>query len=170
MEANFPGEGLRLENRAQARMVWDEHGGTFVLRVEGLEVPEAAPPQGEPGIRLEFSLPEPESLAREVETFGGRHSLRPAPESAGPELAETPILVACHIPGRNLFIFCEESRLTVRLIAAQTMELLVTGVFKARQVRCTEPDLVIHLTTASMARLLGGLLGLTAQDQHELPG
>ena len=38
VQANFPAAKLRLVNRAPARLVWDEHGGTFVLRVEGLEV------------------------------------------------------------------------------------------------------------------------------------
>ena len=38
--ANFPAEKLRLANQAPARLVWDEHGGTFVLRIEGLEVLE----------------------------------------------------------------------------------------------------------------------------------
>ena len=64
VQANFPAEKLRLANQDPARLVWDEHGGTFVLRVEGLEVVAAPELQGEAGIRLEVDLPEPAALAR----------------------------------------------------------------------------------------------------------
>ena len=76
-QANFPTEKLRLANRAPARLVWDEHGGTFVLRVEGLEVLEAPELQGEAGIRLEVDLPAPAALAGQIESFAGQHALRP---------------------------------------------------------------------------------------------
>ena len=158
VEANFPGEGLRLENRDPARLVWDEHGGTFVLRIEGLEVREAPELQGEAGLRLEADLPEPAALARLIEDFAGRHALRLGPGPGGPGLSEKPILAACHIPGKNLFIFCEEPRLTVQRRESQSLELVVTGVFKARRVPCQETDVVIHLETAAMGRLLAGLL------------
>lgn len=163
VQGNFPAEKLHLENQGPARLIWDEHGGTFVLRVEGLEVLE--PADGETGIFLEVALPEPGSLAQQIESFAGRHNLRLGLKPAVADLAETPILAACHIPGKNLFIFCEEPRLTFRLLDATTMELQVTGVFKSRRVPCQETDVVIHLDLAAICRLLGGLLAWSGERQ-----
>ncbi len=160
LEANFPAEKLRLVNRAAARLLWDEHGGTFVLRVNDLEMQEAPELQGEPGLRLEAALPEAAALARHIEKFAGDHGLRLAP-AAGPDLLEKPMLAACHLPGKGLFIFCEEAHLTLRRSGESTLEILVTGNFKARRVSCRETDLVIHLDMAAMARLLGGMLAWT---------
>ncbi|MCX5892797.1 MAG: hypothetical protein NTW80_07475, partial [Deltaproteobacteria bacterium] len=94
VEANFPAEKLGLVNREQTKLVWDEHGGTFVLRVEGLEVVEI-PAEGEAVIRLEVDLPEPADLAHRLEDFAGRHSLRLAQGMAAEELTEEAVLVAC---------------------------------------------------------------------------
>ena len=160
-QANFPTEKLRLANQAPARLVWDEHGGTFVLRVEGLEVLEAQELQGEAGIRLEVALPAPAALAGQLESFAGQHSLHLGPGPLRVEFSETPFLAAGHIPGKNVFIYCEEPRLTVRRREAQVMELWVTGAFKSRRVPCQEADVVIHLEVAAMARLLAGLLAWT---------
>ncbi len=154
---DFPVAKLRLANRGPARLVWDEHGGTFVLRLDGLEVLEAPELEGEDRLRLEAALPEPGELAREIEGFAGFHGLRLEPAGA-PELTEKPRLAACHIPEKNLFIFCEEPRLTARRGAGQVLEILVTGAFKARRVPCQETDAVIHLDKAAMGRLLAGLL------------
>ncbi len=156
--ANFPVEKLRLENRGPARMLWDEHGGTFVLRVEGLEARGDAELQGEAGILLEVVLPESEALARQVAGFAGEHSLRLGPGPQEGELSERPILAASHVPRKNLFIFCEEPRLTARRREGQVLELSITGAFKARRVPCQEIDLVIHLDMAAMSRLLADLL------------
>ena len=158
VQANFPGEKLGLVNREQAKLVWDEHGGTFVLRVEGLEVVEVPEAAGEAGVRLEFDLPEPASLAGRLEDFAGRHSLRLGQETDVEVISETPILVAGHIPGKSLFIYCEAPGLTLRRSGRQSMELRVDGVFKARRVPCQETDLVIHLEMAAMCRLLAGML------------
>ena len=163
VQGNFPAEKLHLENQDQARLVWDEHGGTFVLRVEGLEVLESSELQGEAGVLLEADLPEAGSLAQQIESFAGRHSLRLGLKPAVAELAETPILAACHIPRKNLFIFCEEPRLTFRLLDAKTMELQVTGAFKSRRVPCQETDVVIHLDLAAICRLLSGMLAWTRE-------
>lgn len=159
VQANFPGEKLGLVNQEQTELHWDEHGGTFVLRVEGLEVVEAPRPEGEVMVRLEIDLPEPASLAHRIESFAGRHSLRLGEEMAAEVISETPILVACHIPGKHLFVYCEAPRLTLRLSGRQSMELRLDGVFKARRVPCQETDLVIHLEMAAMCRLLAGMLG-----------
>jgi hypothetical protein len=165
-QANFPAEKLRLANLVPARLVWDEHGGTFVLRVEGLEVLEAPELQGEAGIWLEADLPEPESLAHQIEGFAGRHNLRLGAEPGGEELTETPILVACHVPGKNQFIYCEDPRLALRPEGRQTMTLRISGMFKARRVPCQETDLVIHLETAAICRLLAGMLGWARKGQQ----
>ncbi len=72
---------------------------------------------------------------------------------------EEAILAACHLPGQNLFIFAEEPRLAVKK-RGESVELAVTGSFKARRVPCKETDLVIHLTRAAMARLVALVLSL----------
>ncbi len=160
--ANFPAAGLRLVNRAPARLLWTEHGGTFVLRLEGLEVEEAPELQGQGDIRVEAELPEPADLAEMLEGFAGEHSLRLGPSSQA-DLAEKPMLAACHIPGKNLFIFCEEPCLEIRRLNGRRMALTVTGAFKARRVPCQETDVVIHLDLAAIRRLLAGLLAWTRQ-------
>lgn len=158
VEANFPPEKVVLVNHEQARLLWDEHGGTFVLRVEGLEVVEAQEPEGEAMIRVEVTLPEPADLAQRIESFAGRHSLHLVECLAGEEFSETPILVACHIPGKNLFIYSEGPQLTLRRCDPQTMEFRVSGAFKSRGVPFKETDLVIHLDLAGMCRVLAGML------------
>ncbi len=159
VQANFPGEKLGLVNQDHAKLLWDEHGGTFVLRVEGLEVVEAPEAPGEAGIRLEVELPQPASLAHLIENFAGRHSLRLGQETTAEVISETPILAAGHIPGKHLFVYCEAPRLTLRLSGRQSMELSIDGAFKARRVPCQATDLVIHLEMAAMCRLLAGMLG-----------
>ena len=162
VKANFPAEDLRLKSAA-ARLVWDEHGGTFVLRVEGLEVLQPAEPQGETGICLEVALPEPETLSRSLAGFAGEHGLRLEAGAAGTELSETPLLAACHIPGKQLFIFCEEPQLSLRLNEEKNLEMRVTGAFKGRRVLSQEADIIIHLSMASMTRLLAGLLAMSRE-------
>jgi hypothetical protein len=162
VKANFPTEDLRLASAA-ARLVWDEHGGTFVLRVEGLEVLEPAEPRGESGIRLEVALPEPGTLFRSLSGFAGEHGLLLATPAAGAELSEIPILAACHVPGKNLFIFCEDPHLSLRLKDSQNLEMRVTGAFKSRRVPSQEADIIIHLSLASMTRLLAGLLAMSRE-------
>ena len=166
VRANFPAERLCLVNHDQARLRWDEHGGTFVLRTEDLEVLEAPELAGEAAIRLEAALPEPETLAQRIEEFAGRHSLRLGPAPAGAELTEAPLLAACHLPGKSLFIFCESAQLTARLQDSHLLELVVRGAFRARWVPCQETDLVIHLDQAAMCRLLAGMLGWARKGQE----
>jgi len=156
--ADFPAAKLRLQNREPARLIWDEHGGACVLRVEGLEVLEAPELRGEAGIWLEALLPPPVSLADLIEGFAPRHELRLEAAPAVAELLETPILAACHRPDQNLFIFCEASRLTARRRGPQRLELRVSGDFQTRRLLSRETDLVIHLTMASSSRLLASLL------------
>jgi hypothetical protein len=158
VQVNFPAEKLCLVNPDQARLVWDEHGGTFVLRVEGLEVLESPELGGEAEVRLEVALPEAEALTQRIEEFAGRHSLRLGSATSRAEFTEAPLLAACHLPGKNLFIFCEDPRLAVRLKRAHCLELMVKGAFRSRRVPCQETDLVIHLDPAAMSRLLAGLL------------
>ncbi|MGA8573059.1 MAG: hypothetical protein ACLP7A_06825 [Desulfobaccales bacterium] len=156
--ADFPAAQLRLQNREPARLIWDEHGGSCVLRVEGLEVLEAPELQGEASIWLEALLPPPASLADLIEGFAARHELRLEPTPAMAELLETPILAACHLPGQNLFIFCEAPRLSAQRRGPERLELRVSGAFQTRRLSSRETDLIIHLTMASSSRLLSSLL------------
>jgi len=166
--AIFAPQGIKMENAAPGEMQWDEHGGTFVLRVGGLEVTPIAEPAAvaEPaptsGIWLEVALPLPESLLSAIREFAGAHRLPLTLLSPPPaELTETPILAAAHVPGQNLFIYCEEPQLHLRALGPHTLELTVTGAFKARRVPSREPDVVVHLAPAAMARLLSHVLALT---------
>jgi hypothetical protein len=139
-------------------MVWDEHGGTFILRVEELEAAEVAAGEPETGIILEIPLSAREELIRSLEEFAAQQQLPLAP-STGPELEEDVVLAACHLPGQSLFVFAEEPRLTVKR-RGEAVELALTGPFKARRVPCRDTDLVIHLTRAAMARLVALVLRL----------
>ena len=150
--------GIRLERHAPGFMVWDEHGGTFVLRVDNLEVAEVIAPELESGLSLSISLIPPEPLIRSLEEFAAQQQLPLAPPS-GPELLEEAVLAACHLPEQNLFIFCEEPRLVVKR-RGEAVELAVEGHFKTRRVPCQETDLVIHLTRTAMARLVALVLNL----------
>jgi hypothetical protein len=150
--------GIRLERHTPGFMVWDEHGGTFVLRVEELAVTEVHAGELEPGIIIEIPLSAPEGLIRSLEEFAVQQQLLLAPTSE-PELLAEAVLAACHLPERNLFVFAEEPRLAVKR-RGEAVELAVTGSFKARRVPCKETDLVIHLTKAAMARLVALVLSL----------
>jgi hypothetical protein len=157
IQAIFAVQGVRLDRRTPASMVWDEHGGTFVLRVEELAATEAAG-ESESTISLEIPLSLPEGLIRSLEEFAAQQQLSLAPPS-GPELEEDVVLAACHLPVQKLFVFAEEPRLLVKR-CGEAVEITLTGAFKARRVPCQETDLVIHLTRASMARLVALVLGL----------
>jgi hypothetical protein len=151
--------GIRLDRSAPGFMVWDEHGGMFVLRVEELAATEVAAGESETGIILEIPLSSPEGLIRGLEEFAAQQQLPLALPSPGPELLEEAVLAACHLPGQSLFIFAEEPRLAVKK-RGEIVELSVTGNFKARRVPCQETDLVIHLTRVAMARLVALVLTL----------
>ena len=155
-QAIFAVQGIRLERRVPGSMVWDEHGGTYVLRVDELAVTEVAAGESETGILLEIPLSLREALIRSLEEFAAQQQLPLAPP-AGPEMLEEAILAACHLPGKNLFVFAEEPRLVAKR-RGEAVELAIAGSFKARQVPCREADLVIHLTRAAMARLVAFVL------------
>jgi hypothetical protein len=150
--------GIRLERPTLGFMVWDEHGGTYILRVDELATTEAAAGESETGILLEIPLPLGEGVVRSLEEFAAQQQLPLAPPS-GPELLEEAVLAACHLPGQNLFIFAEEPRLTVKR-RGEVVELAVAGNFRSRRLPCQATDLVIHLTKAAMARLAALVLSL----------
>jgi len=156
--AVVPDPGIRLDRRTPGFMVWDEHGGTFILRVEELATTEVPAGESETGIILEIPLSFPEGLIRSLEEFAAQQQLPLAPPP-GPELLEEAVLAACHLPGRNLFVFAEEPRLAVKK-RGESAELTVTGSFKVRRVPCRETDLVLHLTRPAMARLVALVLSL----------
>ena len=149
--------GIRLARHTPGFMVWDEHGGTFVLRVEELAATEAAG-ESESAIILEIPLSLPEGLIRSLEEFAAQQQLPLAPPP-GPELEEDVVLAACHLPVQKLFVFAEEPHLLVKR-CGEAVEITLTGAFKARRVPCQATDLVIHLTRASMARLVALVLSL----------
>jgi hypothetical protein len=160
VEAIFSGEGLRLGHDGETWVRGAEHGGYYILRVAGLEVKDLEGRGGEPGIVMEISLEPAEAVAEKIKVFASHHGLTltaPAPPAGQLELA--PILAACHLPGKSLFIFCEEPQLTIRPLGAGTVELSVTGPFKSRRLPCQETDLVIHVEMAAMAQLLSWLWG-----------
>jgi hypothetical protein len=150
--------GVRLERHTPGFMVWDEHGGTFVLRVEELAVTAVDAGESETGIVLDIPLSAPEQLIRSLEEFAAQQQL-PLALAAGPDLSAEAVLAACHLPERNLFVFAEEPHLTVKQ-RGEVVELAVAGSFKARRVPCQETDLVIHLTRDAMARLISLVLSL----------
>jgi hypothetical protein len=154
--------GIRLERQTPGSMVWDEHGGTFILRVDDLTATEVPGGQSETGIILEIPLSCREELIGSLEEFAAQQELPQSPPP-GPELLEVAVLAACHLPGQNLFVFAEEPRLWVKK-RGETVEIAVTGLFKARRVPCRETDLVIHLTKAAMARLVSSVLSLARGD------
>jgi hypothetical protein len=155
-QASFADPAVKLELKAPTPIMWDEHGGTFVLKVGDLEVAELTAPPAESACRLEFSLIPGADLVSALEEFAGLHQLPLAPSSA-PDLEERALLAACHLPGRNLFVFAEEPTLTA-VRRAETVELTVLGDFKARRIPCQATDLVIHLTKSAMTKLVAFVL------------
>jgi hypothetical protein len=151
LQACFVDPGIEVEIHGPTAMVWDEHGGTFVLRLGGLHVADLPAPAGESGVRLEISLTS-EGLEQALEEFASLHQL-PLAAALTPELAEPVILAACHLPGQNLFVFAEDPTLVAQK-RGDTVELAVAGTFKARRLPCQEPDLVVHLSKAAMTRLV----------------
>ena len=136
-------------------MLWAEHGGTLILRVGDLEFSEIAEPGEESGLFLELDLSPREPLIHKIEGFAAKQSLTLTPiTSPAPELILDPILAACHIPEKKIFIFAEESRLQARPGNAGTMEMAVRGAFRTCPVPCQEGDLVIHLRPRDLAQLL----------------
>ena len=144
--------GIRLDRQTPGSMVWDEHGGTFILRVDDLTITEISAGHRRPASSWKFPCPGREELIRSLEEFAAQQELPQSPPP-GPELLEVAVLAACHLPGQNLFVFAEEPHLAVKK-RGETVEIAVTGLFKARRVPCRETDLVIHLTKAAMARLV----------------
>jgi hypothetical protein len=109
--AIFALQGIEMESAAPGEMQWDEHGGTFVLRVGGLEVTPVAEPAPASGIWLEVALPLPAPLLPAIREFAGRR----LPLTLSPRrrrIAE-PYSGAAR-PGQNLFIYCEEPQLHLR--------------------------------------------------------
>ena len=152
--------GIRLDHDTPGSMVWDEHGGTFVLRVEGLAATEVPAGQPEAGISLEIPALPPGGAHSQPGRVRRRSSNSRCPRPSGPELLEEAVLAACHLPGQNLFVFAEEPRLVGQKTRGGRGDSAVAGHFKARRVPCRETDLVIHLTRAAMARLVAAVLSL----------
>jgi hypothetical protein len=155
-QASFADPGIRLELKTPAPIMWDEHGGTFVLKVSDPEVVAMANPPADSGCRLDISLTPGADLIRALEEFAGLHQLPLAPPTA-PDLEEDALLAACHLPGQNLFVFAEEPTLTA-VRRGEAVELAILGNFKTRRVPCQTTDMVIHLTKAAMAKLVAFML------------
>ncbi len=157
VQAIFPGDQVRLEAAGEASMFWDEHGGTFVVRLEGLKACPWPGEEGAAGVRLVLDLTGRETILRELQAFAGAMNLPPAPAPAAPEVTEQPFLVAAHVPDRSLFIFAEAAQLAARGAAPGEVEIEVTGSFRSRRLICQEHDIVLHLEPAAVARLVAFL-------------
>ncbi len=171
VQAVFPQEDLQVEHEPPAWVRWDEHGGTFILRVVGLKAIEASGAASEASLTLEVAVNDAPALQEKIQEFAGHHQLPLSPPAGLPaELLEQPILAACHIPEKQLFVYCEASELTVGSSAGGNLELKVTGAFRSRRVPCQEGDLVIHLSSPAMARVLSFFLALASRGQDGGPG
>jgi hypothetical protein len=158
--AVFAPEGLQLANTGPVALLWDEHGGTFVLKVSDLLMEDDAVEAGESGLLLTLTFNDPQALLEEITAFARQFSLPLSPPSPPPaEWVETPMLAAFHVPARSLFIYCEAPSLRVRAAGPQALELAVTGEFRGRKVPCREADVVIHLSPGASARLLNYCAG-----------
>ena len=150
--------GIRLDRHTPGFMVWDEHGGTFVLRVDELAATEVPAGQSETGIILEIPVVPP----------GGTHSQpgrvrRPAATPSVPALG--PGTAGGGRSGGLSPAGAEPVRLCRRAAPGGQKTRGDRGTrgeghFKARRVPCQETDLVIHLTKAAMARLVALVLSL----------
>ena len=74
VQAMMADPGIRLDRHTPDCMVWDEHGGTYVLRVNDLTATEVAADASETGIILEIPLSGPEALIRSLEEFAASNS------------------------------------------------------------------------------------------------
>ena len=158
VQALFPREKIRLEHEGPARMLWAEHGGTLILRVEDLKFSEIAEPGEDSGLFLELDLTPPEALVHKIEGFAAKQSLTlPPMASQASECSVQPILSACHIPEQKKFIFAEESRLEARPGKAGVVEITVRGEFRTCPIPCQDGDMVIHLKPRDLAQLLSHL-------------
>ena len=86
-QASFADSRLGLELQAPASIRWDEHGGTFVLKVDGLTVTELTAPPVSSGCRLEFSLTPVATLISALQEFAGLHQL-PLAAAPAPTLTD----------------------------------------------------------------------------------
>jgi len=167
VHAVFPRENLQVVHEPGARVRWDEHGGTFILRVTGLKVSEASPDVSAEGLLLEVALMEAPTLQEKIQEFAARHRLPLQPLLSPPaEFREQPLLAACHIPEKQLFIYCEGAELAANFTSGGNLGLHITGEFRARRIPCQEGDLIIHLDAAAMGRLLSYFYALASQDRE----
>ena len=157
VQAIFPVDQVLLESAGGASMFWDRHGGTFVVRLEGLAVSPWPGRDLPAGIRLLTDLTPPEAALRELKGFAAEMELALTQAPPAPEVKERPFLVAAHVPSRGLFIFSEDAQLAARGIAPGEVEIAVTGQFRSRRVISQEADIVFHLEAPSVARLLSFL-------------
>ncbi len=154
----LPQDKILLEHDGPAWMHWNEHGGTLILKVGDLKFREATGTGEETGFFLLIELSPSENLIHKIEHFAAKHKLTLVPPvPPEPEFSARPILAACHIPAKKMFIFAEESQMQVRPLSGGTMEMQVRGAFRTRAVPCQEADLVMHLTPRDLARLLSYL-------------
>jgi hypothetical protein len=154
-QAGFIDPDFKVEKCVPGSMVWDEHGGMFILRVEGLEVTAGAGAEACQHLEIPLS---PGDFVEDLEEFAAQHEL-PLEQAPSKELAATAVLAACHLPGENLFIFAEDPEVTAQK-QGPNLSITVSGDFKTRRVPCRDTDLVIHLSREAMARLIATALNL----------
>jgi len=154
----FLREKIFLEHDGPAWMHWDEHGGTLILRIGDLKFQEIAGTGAETGFFIKVELSPAATVVHEIEGCAAKHNLPltpVAPPASG--FSARPILAACHIPAKKMFIFAEESQMQVRPCPGGAVEMEVQGAFRSRTVPCQEADLVVHLTPGDLAGLLAYL-------------
>jgi len=75
VHAVFLRENLEMGHEPPAWVRWDEHGGTFILRVVGLKLTDASPAASGEVLFLEVALTEAPALQEKIQGFAARHHL-----------------------------------------------------------------------------------------------
>jgi len=155
VKAIYPAEKVWLYNEGPATLLWDRHDGPFILRVDALQVEADFESSEPPGIAMELALPPQSVLIPDIETCAAHNNLTlPTTVAAPLGTVQPAILAAFHVPGRNLFVFSEDSQLRLTYGPPRTVQLQIQGSFRATRLPCQKADIIIHLARDTTALLL----------------
>ncbi|MDD3579623.1 MAG: hypothetical protein PHW74_01235 [Desulfobacca sp.] len=158
VKALYPAEKLLLDNDGPTTLLWDRHDGPFILRVDGLKTQTEFASDEPPGIVLDLSLPPTSVLIPDIQTCAAHHNLTLPTTAAAPLGTLQPVILAAfHVPGRNLFVFSEDSKLRLTSGPSRTVQLQIQGSFRATRLPCQKADLIIHLAPDIAALVLSYL-------------